>query len=749
MKYTAELKKFITGQSIYSGVRIAMAIVIPAVILAYFGLLKEFFLFPLATSFLGMTDQPGPAVRRRNTLIFAVFCFTFVAAFATLLKDFPPLVYAEIIVFAMFFSMIGVYGQRLAAVGSLALVVMAIFVDRHFASGGILKNLLIFAAGCVWYVVVFMVVSKLQPYKLIGQMIGENYLQLADYLRIKAGFYQKEPDYSQLFTQAIAKQVRIKNHQEETRETVFKTRAFVRESTTESRQLMMMFLNSIDLHEKLMTSENDYRKLQAAFGNSSILKEINQFLMTLANEISHIGISMQGGIRAKSRVDLDEKLDHVYDTYYALRNREMNSESLEKFLVLRQILMRLNEVTDEIKNIFSISSQDLKLAKSLSTGLDYEKFIPKQEKLNVKVLFTNVSLESGHFRHAVRITVALLLGYIISRFSFLGIGHSYWILITITAILKPSYSITKHRNLLRLYGTIGGAVAAYLLLHLITNTSVLLFILLSSMILCFSFLKEKYMWAVFFMTVYIFLTFNFLNPGNIDIIFKDRILDTAIAGAIAFSVSYLVLPVWEHTQTADLMKASAKNNSKYFSAVTGKFLGEKFSVEYYKIRRKEAIVSLANLSDSFQRMISDPKNQQRKMEVLHQFVTTSHLITAYTASLSQYSKTKENYPEIDAESWIRKISAELHQTESLLNARKINPEKKQESDLKPEDMVSELLIKRKKELDEQEFYDRRDKNRITRLTELKNIREIFILIYNTAKEQRKVVEDYYRTNQQS
>jgi hypothetical protein len=37
-------------------------------------------------------------------------------------------------------------------------------------------------------------------------------------------------------------------------------------------------------------------------------------------------------------------------------------------------------------------------------------------------------------------------------------------------------------------------------------------------------------------------------------------------------------------------------------------------------------------------MISDPKNQQKKLEVVHQFVATSHLITAYTASLSQYVK---------------------------------------------------------------------------------------------------------------
>jgi hypothetical protein len=37
-----------------------------------------------------------------------------------------------------------------------------------------------------------MIVSTLQPYKLASQVVGENYLELADYLRIKAKYYTKE-----------------------------------------------------------------------------------------------------------------------------------------------------------------------------------------------------------------------------------------------------------------------------------------------------------------------------------------------------------------------------------------------------------------------------------------------------------------------------------------------------------------------------------------------------------------------------
>lgn len=743
MNYSAELKKFVTSQYVYSAIRITLATVLPCLVLAHFGILKEYFLFPLGTSFVALTDQPGPFIRRRNALTFAIICFVFVALIASLVMNIKILVFAEIIVFGIFFSLIGVYGQRLAAVGSLSLVVLAIFIDGHLTGANILKSLLIFASGCIWFLLIFLIVTTIQPYKLASQMIGENYLQLAEFLKIKANYYQKNPDFDKLTTQVIAKQIEIKNLQEETRETVFKTRTIVNESTTTSRLLMLMFLNSMDLHEKLMTSESNYQKLQQSFEDTTILVKIHDYLNLLSEEITNIGISLQIGTRARPISNLEEELKYLNNDYFELRNKRISSENFENFMVLRQILMRINEITKEINEIYKVFSQNVKLAKSLSTGLDLKKFMPNEEKLNIKVLKNNISFSSSHFRHALRITIALLIGYLFSLFQLLGIGHTYWILITIVAILKPAYSITKKRNLLRLYGTIAGAVIAYAILHYIQVNEFLFAILLMSMIMCFSFLKGKYFWAVLFMTIYVFLSFNFLSPGNVNVIFRDRIVDTIVAAVITSLVAYVVLPVWEHTQNLDLMKKSAECNLIYFQSVISKFLEEGFDIQDYKVKRKNAIISLANLSDNFQRMISEPKNQQKKLEVVHQFVATSHLITAYTASLSQYVKDDEKYPEIDAEGWSRKIEAEMQKVCNLLNGDTITEILKMESRIEPEDSsLDDLIMKRKTQLIENETYDLRDPDKISHLTELKNIHDILELIFDVAKEQRKVIEKY-------
>ena len=740
MNYTSELKKFVTSQYIYSGVRIALAVVIPSIILAYLGVLKQFFLFPLGTIFLALTDMPGPFHRRRNSLILALFFYFSISLVAGLLKDFPILIFLEIIIFGLFFTMLGIYGKRLDIVGSLTLVVFAIFIDGAPGVHSALWNACVFSLGAAWFFIVFLLVTVLKPYKLAEQMIGENYIELGKYLRLKSQFYLKNPDFEAIYSQIFGLEVRIKEHQEATREVVFKTRQMVRESTSTSRLLMQLFLNSFDLHEMLILSTNDYKKLQKSFGDKEILEKINLYLNKLSNELINIGISIQGGMKASPIINISDELHQLHEEFFELRNKEMNAETLENFMILRQIFLRIPEISDEIQTIYKLKTQNIKLVKSLSTGLDLEKFVTKDEKLNHKVFINNFSLKSNHFRHAIRITVAMLIGYALSKISILGINKVYWILITILAIMRPVYSITKRRNILRIYGTVAGAIVGFVIVYYITNPIVLLGIFLVCLMLTFSLLKDKYAWAVFFMTVYIFLIFDFMKPGNFNDIFLERLFDTLIAAVIVFLVSYLVLPVWEHQKNKTLILKYIKANDKYFNRIIDILNQKNIEIQDYKMSRKEAIISLANLSDNFQKMLSDPKDQQKNLENIHLFVTTAHLFTAYVASLSQYALKGENYSEIDLSGWKNKINNELIIAKSILENEKPEEKNTLSLEISTADQVDELLEKRKKEIREEEFLDRRDPKVISHLTELKNIKELLELIYNEAREQRKIAK---------
>ena len=746
MNIQAELRRLSTSHTTYAAVRIAVAIVVPAMVLAHFGLLQDWFLFPLGTSMIGLSDMTGPYHRRRNSLTFSVFLYSLIAVIGTLCKDFVWLQAVQLIVWGMTLSLLAVYGQRFAALGGLGLVTCALFLDGHFVSRGYgpLLNHVIFFAGCAWYVLIFLLLAKLQPYKLAFQLIGENFIQLAEYLDIKAKFYAKDADIATLHQEVIRKQIKIKNLQEETREVLFKTRLFVRESTTASRILVVLFLNTVDLFEKLLTTDQDYEKLHERFDESRLLEDISQYLQLLAADIRFLGISVQSGQHTLKAAKIEEDLSALLSKYQDFRERNLSSDNIENFMMLRLVLSRITDAAKDISSCVKVYNQDQKLAKSLSTGIDYEKFVTSQEKLNRKVLLDSLSLNSGVFRNAVRTTIALLLGFAVAKIPALEIHRSYWILITIIAIIRPAYSTTKHRNLLRIYGTISGAVAAYLLLYFVHQPVILFVIFISSMVLCFSLLKEHYAAAVFFMTVYLFITFDFLSPGNINLLFKERLIDTLIGGLIVFAVSYLILPMWERLQAKEYYRESLEANVNYLRSVLVR-LENKVDNEEYRLDRKAAIIHLANFSDNFQRMLSDPKNQQHQMEFLHQLVTTSHLVTAYTASLSQYSLSKEDLEVVNFKDISQKILQELELTLDLVASTAAATENIAPHQPLPEtDHLDQLLEDRKEKLQQKNLTLAYVHEKPSHITELKNIRDLLELLYDVVHEQRKVTQKFLR-----
>lgn len=56
------------------------------------------------------------------------------------------------------------------------------------------------------------------------------------------------------------------------------------------------------------------------------------------------------------------------------------------------------------------------------------------------------------------------------------------------------------------------------------------------------------------------------------------------------------------------------------------------------------MVALANLSDAFNRMMSEPKNQQSGIEHIHRFVVLYHMFISHVATLAYYHQANPTYP---------------------------------------------------------------------------------------------------------
>jgi uncharacterized membrane protein YccC len=86
-----------------------------------------------------------------------------------------------------------------------------------------------------------------------------------------------------------------------------------------------------------------------------------------------------------------------------------------------------------------------------------------------------------------------------------------------------------------------------------------------------------------------------------------------------------------------------KENGNYYTATAKGFVNEQaFKFNQLRMTRRNALVALANLSDAFNRMLSEPKRHQKGIENIHRFVVLNHTLSSHIATLSYYLQTMEN-----------------------------------------------------------------------------------------------------------
>jgi uncharacterized membrane protein YccC len=145
-----------------------------------------------------------------------------------------------------------------------------------------------------------------------------------------------------------------------------------------------------------------------------------------------------------------------------------------------------------------------------------------------------------------------MVGFAVSKALAYG-QHSYWILLTIAFILKPTFSLTKTRNVERIWGTVAGGALGVIFLLLVKNTTLQFWVMVLLMTGAFTFLRTRYVVMVICTTAYILILFQFLNIPFISVV-GERIFDTVLGCAIAFSAGYFLFPDWEAQQVKKYME---------------------------------------------------------------------------------------------------------------------------------------------------------------------------------------------------
>lgn len=726
MYYLDIFSKFVHSQYLSTGVRLTLATLVPCLFFEHYGILETMMPFALGTLLIGVVDNPGPHNRRRNTLL-ATICFSSVSGLLTIwIQPYLWLVYLAIVSFGVFYAMIGVYGNRANSVGTISLLVFIFTLDENLTGSEVYRHILLFMAGGFWYFLIFVLLDRLRPYAPTQQLMGENLVLLGELLSVKARFYMPSPKFEKLYDKMVPLQVSLKENHEVLRELVFKTRQMVKDSSNKSRTLVLMYLDSLDLFEQILNSQQDYRHLSRAFGNSKILRLFGIYINWLAEEVQHIGVAVQAGAVSSSGRDLAEGFHKCELAFYRYRASAMTQENVEDFIMLRQVLVSMRDITERIKKLHVATKYETDANEDVVAAAGTDGIVPRED-LSPRVLLDNLSLKSSQFRHALRLTLALLTGF---TFSLIWeIGHSYWILLTVVTIMKPAFGITKQRNLYRIAGTFLGVFVGFMAIYWLDSHTVLFVLMMLAMVVAYTFLKQNYFIASAAITIYVVIAFFFLNPEIVGEVLVDRVIDTAIGSVIAYLFSMFVLPSWESTNLKSNVLTALETNQAYFESVASVYAGREIRLEALRHTRKEALIALANVSDVFQKMMSEPKKQRVKLEDLHQFVATSHMLTSYVASLSTYAQTVgAKFEPGGFAPKIREISRNLASAVSIVEGNQVERVEVIRQALPQNEQLIRMLATIKKELRETGKTDVQDPVLSKAFSELRTIDGLFELI---------------------
>ncbi|HEY0359532.1 MAG TPA: FUSC family protein [Mycobacteriales bacterium] len=224
-------------------------------------------------------------------------------------------------------------------------------------------------------------------------------------------------------------------------------------------------------------------------------------------------------------------------------------------------------------------------------------------------LRANLTPHSAVFRHAIRLSGALMVATVVSH--VLPVERGYWLPLTVLVVLQPDFGATFTRGVARVAGTVLGVAVVTALLAALQPGPALLVVL--TVLLGFAAMALfRVSFAAFSacVTAVITVLLAFAGlPGFSTVV--DRLIDTVAGGAIAM-LAYLVWPTWEAVRLRRSLALLLEAQGRYGAAVLRAYADpEARDVEALRRARLEARLARTNAEASVNRAFAEPRPHRR------------------------------------------------------------------------------------------------------------------------------------------
>jgi len=628
------IRDFTHGTNFNNAIKATLSAVIPVLIFSNLGSLETGLTIALGALFTLPSDIPSNLNHKIKGITVSVLFFS-VANFLINLTYPYPIIFVPVFCIMVFtISMLAVYGQRATMVAFSTLLIISISFAHIHSGWEMIQNSLLLMAGGLFYLLISVLFHYLNPHRYTELEIEKCIQLTSKYLKLRGDLWEIDSDRKAITKKQLLLQVELNEVHENIREVLIRNRTDYG-SSHQNRKMLLSFVSLIEIMELAISTSFNHNKLHQKFDEHPlVLKTYQNLAYNLAKNLK----SLSKKIRNRKTNPIKNNLnDHFVKFEIAIEEYSISlgKEASEGVLMLTNMLHYAEKQIGKINNLEKIFINPSKLKDLNGREKDIEKLITK-DYYPINTLIENLSFSSLVFRHSLRITLTLLIGFIIGK--FLPFQNVYWILLTIVVIMRPGYGLTKERTLNRFIGTVAGGVIGFLVLSFGLSPLILGFLTIVFLILGLSFNPSNYKIGTLFITLHVLFIFAIFNPTQNDIIIY-RILDTIVGAILAIFANHFFWPFWEFLNTNENIENSIKAIRNYLLQISLFYNNKQDINSNYRLARNQAFIEIGNLMASFQRMLQEPKSKQNNLQQVYKITVINNAMLSSAASLGTYTQT--------------------------------------------------------------------------------------------------------------
>ncbi|MFP6841516.1 MAG: YccS family putative transporter [Acinetobacter sp.] len=584
----------------------------------------------------GLSDIDDRFSVRIMNLIYTYIGFFITAVSVYLLFPYPILFALGLIVSCIGWILLGSLGRRYATISYGCLVIsvysmlgVGLFDDWY-------TQALLLVIGAAWYGLISTISFLLFPVRQVQDKLSQCYSSLADFLFAKSNLFDVDMTPSSYQHTMIelslenGKLVGIFNEMK----TALLTRLKGDRGQKDTRRSLQYYFVAQDIHERADSAHIDYQKLVKIFEHSDILFRFQRVL----------------SIQAKACKDLSYSILHR-ETYqhntrfkHTFANLKLSLEKLRAEQYYDQV--SVNALFALYQNLKSIDAQLRNVETERHIKFDKTKHIENQLKDDdlkgwddiVIRIKQHLTPESVLFRHAVRVSIVLLIGYVFVQVS--NIEYGYWVLLTALFVSQPNFNATKRRLRLRIVGTLIGIILGYTILYFVPSIEGQLLVLILSGVLFFELRSKQYAQATAFVTILALINFNLDGVGFAAAL--PRMIDTLIGCALAwFGVSF-IFPDWKFRRLSRTINRSLTAQCNYLAEVTEQYKFGRNNGLKYRVVRRGAHNNDAELASLISTLATEPDFDPTQKSLAFEFLCLNHTLLSYIAALGAHREKLED-----------------------------------------------------------------------------------------------------------